>query len=266
MKGLAQALRAQCEALDRFIASLATADWTRRTRFFDWTIADEIMHLHQVDLFGVQAMQDAEGFAATVAAVRAAQARGIELSAQMRESFGHLAPAQLRAQWRETWEAMCEQFAADDPKRRMPWFGPGMGVRSFAAARQMEVWAHGQDIFDLFAVRRVNTDSLRNICDLGVRTFGWSFQNRREEIPAHPPQVVLQGPSGAEWRWNEQGSELVAGTAEDFALVVTQRRNVADTALRVEGSGATRWMAIAQCFAGPPENPPAPGARVVQYR
>jgi hypothetical protein len=28
------------------------------------------------------------------------------------------------------------------------------------------------------------------------------------------------------------------------------------------GEPARRWMAFAQCFAGPPENPPAPGARV----
>jgi len=38
-------------------------------------------------------------------------------------------------------------------------------------------------------------------------------------------------------------------------------RNVADTTLRVEGETARQWMSIAQCFAGPPETPPAPGAR-----
>ena len=34
-----------------------------------------------------------------------------------------------------------------------------------------------------------------------------------------------------------------------------------DTALRVGGETARHWMGIAQCFAGPPENPPAPGTR-----
>jgi hypothetical protein len=43
--------------------------------------------------------------------------------------------------------------------------------------------------------------------------------------------------------------------------VVTQVRNIADTQLSVTGEAARRWMAIAQCFAGPPNDPPAKGAR-----
>ena len=129
----------------------------------------------------------------------------------------------------------------------------------------MEVWAHGQDIFDLCRVKRRNSDGIRNICDLGARTFGWSFQNRGEAIPEHPPFVSLLAPSGARWCWNEGEAGLIEGNAEDFALVVTQRRNVADTGLRVEGPVAARWMAIAQCFAGPPETGPAPGVRTVHY-
>jgi hypothetical protein len=46
--------------------------------------------------------------------------------------------------------------------------------------------------------------------------------------------------------------------------VVTQVRNIADTKLRVIGETATSWMSIAQCFAGPPENPPPPGSRFRQ--
>jgi hypothetical protein len=42
---------------------------------------------------------------------------------------------------------------------------------------------------------------------------------------------------------------------------VTQGRNVADTPLEVVGDTATRWMAIAQCFAGGPADPPKAGER-----
>jgi hypothetical protein len=42
---------------------------------------------------------------------------------------------------------------------------------------------------------------------------------------------------------------------------VTQTRNVADTGLSVTGPVAEDWMTIVQCFAGPPEDPPAPGTR-----
>jgi len=53
----------------------------------------------------------------------------------------------------------------------------------------------------------------------------------------------------------------VAGDATEFCQVVTQTRNVADTRLDVKGETAVRWMAMAQCFAGPPEDPPEPGTR-----
>ena len=69
-------------------------------------------------------------------------------------------------------------------------------------------------------------------------------------------------PSGATWEWNEPGeTECIRGDAVDFCYVVTQGRNIADTALEVTGPIATQWMAIAQCFAGGPADPPKPGTR-----
>jgi hypothetical protein len=38
----------------------------------------------------------------------------------------------------------------------------------------------------------------------------------------------------------------------DFCLVVTHRRNLADTTLEVSGEVARDWMSVAQAFAGPP--------------
>jgi hypothetical protein len=69
-------------------------------------------------------------------------------------------------------------------------------------------------------------------------------------------------PSGAIWEWNEDNeSDRVSGDALDFCYVVTQTRNVADTGLVVVGDVAKQWMAIAQCFAGGPADPPKPGER-----
>jgi uncharacterized protein (TIGR03084 family) len=69
------------------------------------------------------------------------------------------------------------------------------------------------------------------------------------------------GPDGTTWSFGDTGAvDRVAGPALDFALVVTQRRNLADTELVVEGPVATRWMAIAQAFAGPPGEGRAPAA------
>jgi hypothetical protein len=53
----------------------------------------------------------------------------------------------------------------------------------------------------------------------------------------------------------------VEGSAVDFCRVVTQGRNITEVDLTVLGEPATAWMAIAQCFAGAPNDPPEPGVR-----
>ena len=61
-------------------------------------------------------------------------------------------------------------------------------------------------------------------------------------------------------------TEVIEGLAEEFCQVVTQTRNIADTSLIVTGKNAAAWMEIAQCFAGAPETPPAPGTRKITTR
>ena len=256
--------RAECVALSDLLVGLPDEDWRRATAFFDWSVADEVMHLHLVDDFGLVALTTPDAFPALVAEVRDGQANGIELSQRMRERYAALAPKDLLAAWTAGWERLVETFGRRPADDRIPWFGPDMSVGAFAAARQMEVWAHGQDVFDLLGVRRANSDRIRAICELGVKTQGWSFRNRGLERPS-APQVRLEAPSGAVWTWNEGASEQITGQAEDFALVVTQRRHVDDTGLKVEGVGARAWMEIAQCFAGAPETGPAAGVRRVDY-
>ncbi|MBT7086568.1 MAG: hypothetical protein HN931_10385 [Desulfobacterales bacterium] len=78
--------------------------------------------------------------------------------------------------------------------------------------------------------------------------------------------MILTSPSGKKWEWGPKDSDnTVTGLAEDFCLVVTQRRNIADTKLVTTGAVAKEWMSIAQAFAGPPEDGPKPGHRVVEY-
>jgi uncharacterized protein (TIGR03084 family) len=111
-------------------------------------------------------------------------------------------------------------------------------------------------------VARQPTERLRNIAEIGVRTYGWTFANRGLPTPGTAPYVRLTGPSGDVWEWNEPSAgNAVEGSALEFCQVVTQVRNVADTALAVTGEPAQRWMTLAQCFAGPPENPPPSGTR-----
>jgi uncharacterized protein (TIGR03084 family) len=137
-----------------------------------------------------------------------------------------------------------------------------MGVAMFTTARYMETWAHAQEVYDLVGASRTHTDRIQNIATIGVKTFAWTFVNRGLDVPGAQPYVRLEAPSGAIWEWGDASdTECVRGTAVDFCHVVTQGRNIADTALQATGPVATRWMAIAQCFAGAPVDPPAPGTR-----
>ena len=79
---------------------------------------------------------------------------------------------------------------------------------------------------------------LRHIADLGVRTRGFSFRNRGLPVPDAEPRVELIAPDGARWVWGpDDATERVEGDALDFCLVVTQRRDVTETALRGDRRG-----------------------------
>jgi uncharacterized protein (TIGR03084 family) len=128
-----------------------------------------------------------------------------------------------------------------------------MSALSFATARLMETWAHGQDVAVTLGTTIEPTDRLRHVCHIGVTTRGWSYANRREAVPDAPVRVELVSPSGASWTWGSDDAEdRVTGTALDFCLVVTQRRLLTDTGLRCEGEAAEGWMQRAQAFAGGP--------------
>jgi uncharacterized protein (TIGR03084 family) len=137
-----------------------------------------------------------------------------------------------------------------------------MSKRSFLTARLMEAWAHGQDVVEAAGAERPPTDRLRHVAQLGVITRGWSYKNRGLEPPDGQVRVELAAPSGDVWTWGDAdgsitGDDLVSGPAEDFCLVVTQRRHVDDTRLAVRGPLAREWMECAQAFAGPATTGPA---------
>jgi uncharacterized protein (TIGR03084 family) len=172
----------------------------------------------------------------------------------------------LLAWWEEAHTGMMAAFTGADPTTRVPWFGPPMGVLSFISARVMETWAHGVDVADALGVRREPTERLRHVAHLGVRTRPFSYLVRGRDVPLGRIDVELTSPTGESWIWTAGASDdgeppsTVEGTALDFCLVVTQRRNVADTGLVISGEPAADWMSVAQAFAGPP-GPGRPAVR-----
>lgn len=266
MRDLTADLRAEYDELATLCATFTPAQWELPTGFFHWTPWDEIAHLLYFDQTAMQALTDPQAFAVHAEELGEFMRAGKHISHLCRELFGHLDGAALLATWRPTYGALVDKLATFDPKARLPWYGPTMSARSFATARLMETWAHGQDVWDAVRRRRPVNARLKHIAHLGVTTFGWSFAVRGEQPPGSVPYVELHGPGSDVWTWGDASApDSVRGPALDFCLVVTQRRNVADTLLDVRGSTAAAWMQVAQCFAGEPALGPAPGVRHIVY-
>jgi uncharacterized protein (TIGR03084 family) len=255
-------LKAEADAFRAFLETLEDEDWARPTGFMGWTPWDVVAHLHYFDKVSLLALEGEEVFVAKRDALIKEFQNGRTNAEIAREEFGHLLPSELLEQWHSDCHDMARQLGESNAERRLPWFGPDMGVRMFTTARYMETWAHSNEVYDLLGAARPHSDRIKNIATIGMKTFAWTFVNRGLEVPGPPPYVRLVAPSGAIWEWNDPSeTECIRGDALDFCYVVTQGRNVADTKLSVTGDVATRWMAIAQCFAGGAVDPPKPGER-----
>ncbi|MCH8844487.1 MAG: maleylpyruvate isomerase family mycothiol-dependent enzyme [SAR324 cluster bacterium] len=206
--------RDESEALFALLDPLSDTDWSRKTQFKNWTINDVVAHLHIWNHAADLSLRDNNAFMEFVAQFKLA----------MKQGDGHLRfthtwlhgtkNRELLRNWREFYLEMSDRFAAADPRMRVNWVGPGMSVRSSISARLMETWAHGQEIYDLIGAQRTHTDRIKHIATIGVKTFGWTFINRKLEPPGPPPYVRLTAPSGDIWEWNEPSeTECVTGDA-----------------------------------------------------
>lgn len=244
--------------LDRIVAPLDEGGWDLSTPAAGWAVRDQLSHLAFFDDAATLAITEPKRF--TELAELALAAEGDPMAEHLRRGR-ELSGVAVLDWWRRARRAMVGAADGLEPDRRVPWFGPPMGAVSFVSARLMETWAHGQDVADALGVTRAPTARLRHVAHLAVRARPFSYVVRGLEPPADAVHVVLAGPAGERWEWDAgaDGGE-VRGPALDFCLVVTQRRNVADTGLVVRGPVAVRWMAIAQAFAGPPGPGRAPAA------
>ena len=255
----AEDFRAESQAMFALLDRADPAAFSEPTLFKGWTINVVLQHLHFWNQMAGLQLTDEPLLLQRIAAV---MAHGKGMRDFENTHFQGLSGRALLDAWHQGFEATADAFAQADPKARLKWPGPDMSARSSITARLMETWAHGQEVYDHLGVVRQNADRIQNIVVLGVNTFGWTYATRGTTPPGPMPHLVLTAPSGATWTYGDPSeTERIAGPAEAFCQVVTQTRNIADTRLQVTGAVATDWMSKAQCFAGAPETPPAPGAR-----
>ncbi|HEX3647310.1 MAG TPA: TIGR03084 family metal-binding protein [Pseudonocardiaceae bacterium] len=255
--GLLTDLAAEGADLDAIVSTLDEDGWRTATPAEGWSVAHQIAHLTWTDRAAVLAATDVDAFSDII---RTAMARGTSLVDDAATEGASLPRTQLLADWRAARQDLAAALKAVPDGQKIPWFGPPMSAPSMATARLMETWAHGQDVADALGVHRVPTARLRNVAHIGVRTVAFAFAVHGMTAPPAPFRVELTGPDGELWTWgSDDAADHVTGPALDFCLLVTQRRHRDDLAVTATGEWATRWVPIAQAFAGPPGSGRQPG-------
>jgi uncharacterized protein (TIGR03084 family) len=243
-------LAAESDQLDALVAALPESGWRTATPAPGWTIAHQIAHLYWTDRVAVVAVTDEAGFAELLTVAAKNPTGFVDEGA---EELAVTPPAQLLAEWRQTRAQLHQELLHVEAGRKLPWFGPPMSAASMATARLMETWAHGLDVADAFGVKRAASPGLKSIAHIGVRTRDFAFAVNGLPAPADPFLVELHAPDGATWSWGpSDAAQRVTGSAEDFCMLVTQRRPHAELDVTAVGDDAERWLTIAQAFAGPP--------------
>ena len=251
--------QAECDSLAEVLEPLSDDDFERATLFKEWTLHDVVAHLHIFNYAADASIHDLSAFEGFKQFMAARRGR-LTLRELTDEWFEGKRNRVVYDVWREYYPRMCDRLDGVDPKQRAEWFGPSMSVRSLITARQMETWAHGQEVFDVLGLDRVEADRIKNIVFLGLNTFGWTYAVRGLRPPDVVPCLRLAAPSGENWTWNaDEAANRITGTAVDFAQVVTQVRNVADTSLEVVGTHRHRVDGHGAVFRGRARDATGPG-------
>jgi uncharacterized protein (TIGR03084 family) len=235
--------------LDRLVGPLDDAGWNTPTPSVGWTILDQIVHLARTDEMARLSVDDPDRFVELRQLIQRDP-----LAYRERLSFEDAARSEIEVLgwWHDERAKLTSSVRRVDPGIRVPWFGPAMSVRSAVTARIMETWAHGQDCFDALQARHRPSHVLRHVAFIGVQAFANSYRSKGRPVPDTKIRVELDSPERSQWFFGpSDAAQVVTGTAEDFSLVVTQRRHVNDTGILTRGDVAAEWMTIAQAFAGP---------------
>ena len=241
-------LAAEGDRLDALVTGLDVAGWHTPTPAPGWDVATQVAHLAWTDDVALRAATDKDAWDVVVLGAIADPEGFVDAQARVLAQDEGLVP-----RWRQGRRALHAALAAYPQGQKMPWFGPPMSATSMATARLMETWAHSLDVHEGLGAPVEDTDRIRHVAHLGVRTRNFAFSVHGLDAPAEEFRIDLVAPSEDVWSWGPQdAAQTLTGSAGDFCRLVTQRVHRADTDLVATGSDVDRWLDIAQAFAGQP--------------
>jgi uncharacterized protein (TIGR03084 family) len=229
----------ESHALESLLETLDESTWLEPTPAAGWDIRDSVAHLAVGDELALECVVHDrnpkvmdEGLAAVIEGEEAAKAFEQRLVDRGRA----LPPREVFAWWKRINQDLRDALAGMDPERRLPWGGNRMSTVSFVTARLMEAWAHGLDCFDAAGVEAIDTDRLRHVAELSLRSLPYAFLVANLPTPG-PVRLELKSPSGDTWDIGAPDAPtVIKGTASDWCRVAAHRdrRNERE---RIEGEG-----------------------------
>jgi uncharacterized protein (TIGR03084 family) len=132
MAALVADLQAESAVLDAILVPLTQAEYLLPTPAEGWCIADQVSHLAYFDEAALLAAIDPDRFSAEAARqIAVGPSFPDQVAARYRDTPG----AELRGWLAAARQNLLTEFAAIDPSRRLPWYGPQMSAASSVTAR-----------------------------------------------------------------------------------------------------------------------------------
>ena len=250
-------LTAEGDDLEKLIASLSAAEWSLPTPAPGWTIAHQVAHLSFIFHLAATAASDHEAFQVMMEGAQKDFGGAVNAALAAYLTGG---PEEQFARWRAERAAASDALAAAPPGDMVPWLVRPLPPVILACAGIMELFGHGQDIFDAMAVQREYTDRIKHLVGFAILVWDFGYQSRGLTPPDQEFRFELTAPSGELWAFGpDTAADKVTGPAVDFCLLVTRRRHRDDLALIATGAEADRWLDIAQAYRGPAGDGRTPG-------
>ena len=225
------ALEAQTDRLDAILKTLDDSAWSAPSLCPGWSVADVVLHLAQTE----------EAVAATI------EGGGIgipvEGAATIDEAMDNWVRAERgasNAEVRARWDAARKRAAAAlrdaDPAQPVGWAATPLRPKTLATTRLSEHWIHTMDIAEPLGIDNPDTDDIKHLAWLAVKTIPYAFAKAGKDDPP-TVRAELSAPSGERWELGPPDAECtIAGPASVFVRIAA-RRLPADGATGVSASG-----------------------------
>lgn len=237
-------LEAEESALEVVLAGLSPGEWARPSAAANWSVADVVLHLAQTE----------ELVYATVAGRGGALARQpgdppVDVLVDEMVAAERGTPAdEIFQRWRLASRAALRALRGAEPSASLPWIAMPLSPRTLATTRLAEHWAHALDVTGGLGLPYQDTDRLRHVAWLAVRTLPYAFLRAGKEAGA--VRCELAAPGGGTWELGPADAPtVISGPAGAFCRVAARRLAAGDSALTTAGPHGAEALRLVRTYA-----------------